>query len=211
MRACLAPLFAAALISGAAPVGAQTIEPPETSASTSDTATSDERVEEQISPERLSAAHRLVEILIPPAHYAERAEAEATPIFNVIVSGYRQNQQLERALDMSPETAQAFEQFLVRMRAFTVARTESYLPLYSAAVEHFYARHFDVSELEEIIRFYSTPVGMAFAARAAEISSDPEIIQATRTQIAETREAMQPILEEFRAEVARIISKTHDQ
>jgi len=165
---------------------------------------------ETLDPARLQAAHRLVAEVMPVALYRQRAEMISGPTFDTVMRSIMDRPEYKRALTARPNMASVVDRFLTRARQIILDSTLAIMPAYAEAYEHFYARQFTVAQLEELTRFYGTPVGQALAERSILLQADPDMIATMRSQMSRTHTALQPVLTDYAAELADLAAKEDD-
>lgn len=173
--ALMAALFASTLFT--APLAAQEVQTIEQIPE----ATSADLASEQ---ERLKAARRVVDLLIPKDDYAGYAKDIIGPTLEVLDQQVLAIPQISDAINEYPSIRPVFEEFITEEREAAIALTVENLPLLSDAMTSAYAARLSLENLITLGDFFEQPAGKAYVATSRTILTDPAII-AAQQQMAE--------------------------
>jgi hypothetical protein len=178
-----------------------------------------------IDPARLAAAERVVAQLVPSGIYQQMFDGVFNGMMDRMLgaTGDLPLRQLAQMSGISEADAQALgdaklhevmdiydphwrERQSRMVKAFTagmggiMAKME---PMARAALSRAYAREFSLAELDDLNRYFATPVGAHYAARSLIIAMDPEMMKAMN-------ELMPMMMAEMPQLIARAQAATKD-
>lgn len=173
-----------------------------------------------IDPVRLAAAEKLVVRIMPPGIFDRVFDQMYEPMMEQLAGSMDQlpMAKLAEAIGVSVEETKAVgdtrlgEMMAIydtawreRQRRTTRAMGEGMRgvmakvePAMRAAYARAYAREFTVAELDDLSRYFATPVGAHYAAKALELGASPEITGAMGEMVPAVMEAMPDILKKVK-------------
>lgn len=160
------------------------------------------------SPERLALARQLIDLMMPQSEMAAQADSYARPMMDNLISAIEQNEELKAAFRDMPGLRPIFDRFVDRVRADALSQLTQSLPGLREATIGAYARQFDEQQLRDIGAFFATPSGRVYSQQSVNIMNDPEVAAWQRQSFANSQERLQPLLEQFMAEIAEAAAKT---
>ena len=102
----------------------------------------------------------------------------------------------------NPEDQTAAERFFERVFVLAKPKIREHMPAIMEASAQSYAREFSADELREMIAFAQTPTGKHYLARAAEVETDPAILDAQMRVWEDLGPIMEQVGKEFCAKKA---------
>ncbi|MCU0728596.1 MAG: DUF2059 domain-containing protein [Sphingopyxis sp.] len=160
------------------------------------------------SAERLAIARQVIDLMMPQSEMAAQAESYARPMMDNLISAIEQNEELKTAFREMPRLRPIFNRFVDRVRSDALSQLTESMPGLREVMISAYARRFDEQQLRDIGGFFATPSGRAYSQQSALIMSDPEVAAWQRQSFTESQERLQPLLEQFMAEIAEAAAKT---
>ncbi len=127
------------------------------------------------SPERIAAATRLMDQMMPPAQREMMVAGMVEAMLNNIASGVMNNGPLKQVFEQTPAARPVFERFLARQRDLAQLSMRQNLPSMIDAMAIAYARRFTPAQIEDMAVFFATPTGQAYANESLSIMSDPAV------------------------------------
>lgn len=132
--------------------------------------------------DRLEAAIRLVEVVMPPALREQMIEQTTGAMVASVGNAVMNAPQMVAAFEKEPRARPIFERFMAQQADFTRTMMREMMPGMMTVMARHYARQLTVSQINEAHDFYATPTGQTFALSAATVIADPEygrLMQAT--------------------------------
>ena len=160
-----------------------------------------------VDPARLSAAHELIDILMPPATRAQMVEGMMTPMLANLRQGMTQNPDFAKAMNADPRVKALFDTFMARQQARTMTMMRDALPGMSDAMARAYARRFDVAQMRDIKAFFGTPTGRLYMQQSYTIMADPDVGAWQRTMMANSMTGVQADVADFAKQIAALEPK----
>lgn len=131
--------------------------------------------EAAVEPERLQAAHALIEVLMPAATRNAMINGMAGSMLENITKGFAANPQLQALFASDPGSKAIVDRFISRQQSQTQQLLTDNLPGMVEAMERAYARRFTIAQMRDIEAFFATPTGRIYMAQASTIMSDPDV------------------------------------
>lgn len=128
-----------------------------------------------IDKEKLQAASKLVETIMPAADREKMMQNMLTPMMNNITAGIMQDPEFQKLLDEDPQVKIIFEKFIERQKTITLTKLNTELPGMATAISAAYARQFSLQEMSDATSFFSTPSGKAYMIKANGIMADEDV------------------------------------
>jgi hypothetical protein len=161
----------------------------------------------QLDPAALDKARQLVTLTLPPEQRDAMFEKAVTAMMNNLLGGMLQNNvELREAFDEAPELRSVFTTFIERQRKMALADIKETTPELMSAYANAYARTFTASEIDDISAFLKTPTGTKYAARAADLLSDPDFAEWQRHVAAKAQDRQKDELKKLMDEVTPILA-----
>lgn len=139
---------------------------------------------------RLASARQLLDQIMPPATREAMIQSMLTPMQANMRQGIMQSDGMQKMLG-DPKAKAAFDQFLAKQDARTGTMLRESLPGMVDAMSRAYARRFDVAQLDDLKRFFTTPTGQAYVANSFSIMADPDIAAWQRKLMSQAMTHMQ--------------------
>ncbi len=190
-------VFCALLFAASVPGAAQTASPEPNAA-------------EQPAPERIAAATRLMDLMMPPAQREAMMAGMVEAMLGNITSGIMNNGPLKQVFETRPEARPVFERFVARQRNLAQQSMRQNLPTMIEAMAIAYARRFTPAQIEDMAIFFATPTGQAYATESIAIMSDPAVASWQQRVLAQDLERMPAEMTRLAAEMREIANKDGD-
>lgn len=139
---------------------------------------------------RLASARQLLDQIMPPATREAMIQSMITPMQANMRKGIMQSEGMQKSLG-DPKVKAAFDQFLAKQDERTGTMLRESLPGMVDAMSRAYARRFDVTQLDDMKRFFATPTGQAYIANSFSIMADPDIAAWQRKLMSQAMTHMQ--------------------
>lgn len=150
-------------------------------------------------PVRLAAAERLVDLLMP-GNLLQRIARQGYPGTELLPQGPPE----EFGLPPDPHFAER-TRIQARITGEVMVETVTALePEMRRLFASFFARHFSLAEIEDLTRFFSTPVGRRYAEVSLTLTEDPLVIEGMRAMMPRFAEMSGRIDERVRAATAHL-------
>ena len=158
-----------------------------------------------IDPVRLSAAHDLLEVIIPPVTREKMIESMITSMMGNLSQSIFKNPEMKVALETDPRASTVLQRFFTRQQENSLAIMKEDFPGMIDAMAHAYARRFTIIQLADMQKFFETPTGRIYAEQSATIMNDPDIAKWQRDSSSKSISLM---LKDAQAAVAEIKALT---
>lgn len=139
-------------------------------------------------PDRLAAAARLVEVVLPPALREQMIEQTTSAMVANVGNGVMASPQMVAAFEKEPRARPIFERYMARVADDTRTMMRDMMPDMMTVMKRYYARQLTVPQLNEVHDFYATPSGQKFALAAAGVMADAEYGRLMQTTMAKVME-----------------------
>lgn len=137
-------------------------------------------------PARLSAATRLVEVVMPPALRKQMTEQTVDAMTTNVGNAIMASPQMVAAFEKQPRARPIFERYMAKQAESTRTMMQDVMPDIMTVMARYYARQMNVAQIEAVHDFYATPTGQQFALASAGVMADPEygrLMQSTMKQV----------------------------
>lgn len=126
-------------------------------------------------PDRVEAAHELLDLIMPPAQRETMMMQMIEPSMANVEQGLMESPQFMEAMREDPAMQQMFVDLLQRQRVATRELLAASLPGLIDAMSNAYARRFSVRQLRDMHEFFESDTGQAYLAEAPAIMADPDV------------------------------------
>lgn len=135
----------------------------------------DARTVETLDPARVTAARRLLDVVMPPAKREGMIDSMMKGMMANLSQAMLNSPQMKAAFEADPRAGAIFQAFFQRQQANSLTMLKSNFPGMMEAMARAYARRFTVTQMGEMRTFFETPTGRIYIDQAATIVSDPDV------------------------------------
>ncbi|WP_213982514.1 DUF2059 domain-containing protein [Sphingomonas sp. dw_22] len=153
-------------------------------------------------PARLAAAQALIGKIMPADQRDAMIERMVRPMMENMRSAMMSSPMFDAAKAENPKFAEVMDEFIKGEFEHSISMTKAAMPGMLDAMARAYARRFTLDDLKAISAFFETPAGRLYAAQAATIMSDPDVLAAQRTMMTEAMSGMQERVEALTARLS---------
>jgi hypothetical protein len=140
---------------------------------------------------RLVQAKRLIAELAPPEKRDAMIDSIMRPMMANIRHGLEDSAEYRSLFADQPQLRDVMVKFIDAETEHSIKLAREAMPALYEAMATAYARRFSTEQLNELERFFETPTGQAYAAQAATIMSDPDIMAAQRAMMTKSLDGLQ--------------------
>lgn len=140
--------------------------------------------------ERLAAATKLVDVVLPPALREQMIEQTVSAMVANVGKAVMGSPQLLAAFGKEPRAQPVFERYMTRQADETRAMMRETMPGIVTVMARYYARQLTLPQIKDAHDFYATPSGQKFALTASGVMADPEYGQLMQSSMRRVMEHM---------------------
>ena len=160
----------------------------------------------ELPADRLAAATRLIDLMMPAAQRDAMADQLVSAIMTTLTSSLKGQDYMATALQ-NPKVEEVLDRFIDRQRQWATDQLRTEMPEMLVAMSRAYARRFDASQLNEMTAFFGTPTGQAYIRESFGIMSDPDVTAWQRNSMSKSLERLPVEMRSFQQELEKVLGK----
>lgn len=160
-----------------------------------------------VAPDRVAAAHRLIDTILPPASRDAMFAQMVNTMMANMTRGIIEGQGLGDVFAAHPGIKPVFAKFVDRQRQLALDDLKGATPALIDAQAQAYAKRFTVAELTDIAAFFASPTGQKYQQQSMAILGDPGVAAWQAGVSARSQARMKGELETLLAEVKPILER----
>ena len=162
-------------------------------------------------PERIAAAHKLIDTILPPASRDAMFAQMVNTMMTNMTRGIIEGQGLGDVFAAHPDVKPVFGTFVERQRKLALADLKGATPALIDAQAQAYAKRFTVVEMTDIAAFFASPTGQKYQQQSMAILSDPGVAAWQSSVAARAQSRIKGELDRLFDELKPILERDKDQ